>query len=321
MRVIRGINNLQQKFKNPVVTVGVFDGVHLAHQRVIKEVVRQAKILAGSSIVVTFNPHPAKTLKKYSAISLITTVEHRLALIGALGVDVCLFLDFNKDFSQMSAEDFTRQILVDAIGAKYLIVGEGFRFGRGRTGTLSFLEKLSKRHGFKVRKIDSIKMNSCTISSSKIRSLIQKGKVSQVNSLLGRKFSIFGEVKPGVARGRILGYPTANIAPAEEIIPASGVYAVFVKLNNKIFSGILNIGSRPTFQRTKIPSCTIEVHIFNFDNNIYGKTLEVFFIRRIRAERKFNSHSELLRQIKQDERKARRILLLARTPSLKHTLI
>lgn len=321
MRVIRGINNLQQKFKNPVVTVGIFDGVHLAHQRIIKEAVRQAKILAGSGIVVTFNPHPVKTLKKYSATSLITTVEHRLALIGDLGADVCLLLDFNKNFSQMSAEDFTRRILVDAIGVRYVIVGEGFRFGKARSGTLSLLEKLSKRYGFKVRKISSIKMNGKTISSSKIRSLIHKGKVCQVNRLLGRKFSIFGKVKPGVARGRILGYPTANIAPTQEIIPASGVYAVFVKLDNKIFSGILSMGLRPTFQRTKIPSCTIEVHIFNFNNDIYDKTLEVFFIQRIRAERRFTSQGELLMQIKKDERKARRILSLARNPSLKHTLI
>lgn len=307
MKLTRGIGNLKGKFKQPVLTLGVFDGVHLAHQRIIKEVVRRAKVLKGTSIVLTFAPHPLRLIKHAKSAPLITSLKHRIDLINRLGADVCLVLDFNKEFRKVRAEDFIKRVLVKAIGVKYLIVGDGFRFGKGRAGTLFLLRKLSKKYAFVVRSLRVVKMKDKIISSSRIRLLIQRGKINEANKLLGREFSIYGKVKRGSARGRILGYPTANIEPEQEIIPAYGVYAVYVKLNNKIFSGILNVGCRPTFHSRKNPSPTIEVHIFDFHKEIYGKHLEVFFIQRIRPERKFTSQGALLAQIKKDELYLRKI--------------
>lgn len=309
MKLIRGIKNLKQKFKNPVLTIGVFDGVHLAHQRIIREVVRQAEVLKGTSIVLTFTPHPFKTLQRDFASPLITSLEHRIDLFRRLNVDVCLLLDFNKEFSKTTAKNFVKHILVDAIGINYLIVGGGFRFGKNRAGTFSLLKRLSKSYGFKMCLASPIKVNEEIVSSSKIRTLIQRGRIKEARRFLGREFSIFGKVKRGDARGRILGYPTANLVPLQEIVPLAGVYAVFVRLGNRILPGILNIGCRPTFRPKGESSNTIEVHIFNFRNRIYGKTLEVFFIQRIRSEKKFVSHQALLARIKQDELRAKKILM------------
>lgn len=313
MKLIRGINNLRQKFNKCVLAIGIFDGVHLAHQRIIKELVHQAKILNGTSVVLTFSPHTLKIIKRSHPTSLITSLEHRIDLIRRLNVDVCLLLDFNRGFSRICAQDFVKHILIDAINIDYLIVGEGFRFGKDRSGSFLLLKRLSKIYGFKIQQIKTIKINGQILSSTRIRFLIQKGKINKANRLLGRKFSIYGRVKRGRARGRILGYPTANIKPQQDLIPGRGVYAVLVKLNNKIFPGVLNVGTRPTFNSSEKSSSTIEVHIFNFHERIYGKNLEVFFIQRIRSEKKFVSQQVLLKQIKQDKFKAKKILMSTST--------
>lgn len=308
MKVVRGISNARRKFKHPVLTIGMFDGVHLAHQRIIKEVIRQAKALKGTSIVLTFSPHPLKILASYTSVPSITSLKHRVDLLKELRVDICLLVDFNKEFSKMPAQDFVKDVLVKAIGVNCLILGEGFRFGREKKGTFSLLKKLSRIYGFKVCRVEAIKMNGKIISSSRIRKVIQGGKINQANRFLGRKFSILGKVKKGSARGRILGYPTANIAPFQEIIPLAGVYAVLVKVGGEVLPGVLNIGYRPTFHAKKKFPPTIEVHIFNFQKNIYGQTIEVFFIQRIRDEKKFISRQALLARIKKDELRVKEIL-------------
>ena len=320
MKVIKNIENLRQKFKKPVLTLGIFDGVHLAHQKIIKEVVQQAKILKGTSIVATFHPHPLKILKGSKDTPLITSLEHRIDLIGQLNADVCLLLDFDKRFSQTPAKNFIKRILVDTIGINYLIAGKALRFGKHRRGTFLLLKRLSKTYGFKLCMVNPIKIKGKIISSSKIRAFIERGKIDEANNFLGRVFSILGKVKRGSARGRILGYPTANIEPEQEVIPARGVYTVFVRLDNKVFSGILNIGYRPTFKTKEQASFTIEVHIFNFHKKIYGKRIEIFFIQRIRAEKEFALRRTLLAQIKKDEVKAKKILKI-RKPSFKSTLL
>ncbi|MBL7084862.1 MAG: bifunctional riboflavin kinase/FAD synthetase [Candidatus Omnitrophica bacterium] len=315
MKLITSIKDLSQRFKKPILTIGVFDGVHLGHQKIIKDVVRKARALKGTSMVLTFNPHPLRIVRKSPRAPLITPVEHRVELLKRLDVDVCLLLDFDKELCKLSAEDFVKRILLEAIKVEYVIAGEGFRFGRNRSGSLVLLEKLSKLYGFNMRRIKNIKMNNQIVSSTKIRLLIQQGKIKKANELLGRSFSIYGKVKKGSARGRILGYPTANIEPQQEIAPARGVYAVLVKLNNKVFSGVLNIGARPTFNlRQQKAHPTIEVHIFNFHNRIYGKRLEVFFIQRIRSEKKFLSQEALLEQIKKDASRAKKILKSSNPP-------
>ncbi len=308
MKLITDLDNLRNKFKNPVLTIGIFDGVHLAHQRIIREVRRQAQIIKGTSMVLTFNPHPLKVVKTDTPGYLITSLKHRIDLIRQLNADVCLLLDFDKGFSRMSGQEFVKHILVDTLGVSYLIVGTGFRFGRKRSGSFTLLKKLSKTYGFKIRQIKTIRINGQTISSTAIRALIQNGKIRQANKLLGRNFSIYGRVEKGRARGRILGYPTANIRPEQELTPGSGVYAVLVKLDKKVFNGISNVGTRPTFGSEEKLFPAVEVHIFNFHNKIYGRQLEVFFLQRIRPEKKFASQQALLEQIKKDELKAREIL-------------
>ncbi|MCQ9207861.1 MAG: bifunctional riboflavin kinase/FAD synthetase [Omnitrophica bacterium] len=308
MKVIRDIKNTRHKFKKLVLTIGMFDGVHLAHQKIIKEVVRQAKRIKGTSMVLTFAPHPLRILKSPAATSMITALEHRIEALRQLNVDVCLLMNFNKEFSKISAGDFIKCFLVNKLGIDYLIVGQGFRFGSQRGGSFSLLEKLSKICGFKIREMKSVKINNQIISSSRIRSFIRQGKVEEAGVFLGRHFSIHGKVKKGTMRGRILGYPTANVESTQELIPACGVYAVKVKLNNKVLSGMLNIGFRPTFGPKKKPHCVIEVHVFNFRNKIYGQQLEVFFIQRIRSEKKFAAPGALLVQLKKDELKAKQLL-------------
>lgn len=308
MRVIKGISNIAKKFKDPAVALGVFDGMHLGHQRIIKRLICKAKALGSVSVVITFDPHPLKSFYENNVAPLITSLDHRIALIESLGADVCLVLNFDQRFARISAEEFIRHFLVRSIGVRHIVVGEGFRFGQKKQGTLSLLRRLGKEDGFSVEAVKPVRVNSCIISSSRIRMLIQKGKVKQANELLGRNFSIHGKVTKGCARGRLLGYPTANIQPEQEIVPAYGVYAAQVKLKNKTMPGILNVGCRPTFYHLRKFSPVIEVHIFNFRNTIYNQKLEVFFLARIRAERKFTSREALLRQIKKDEIKAKAIL-------------
>ncbi|UCB56602.1 MAG: bifunctional riboflavin kinase/FAD synthetase [Candidatus Omnitrophota bacterium] len=316
MKVIRGIKNLKKKLKKPVVTIGIFDGVHLGHRRVIREVVRQAKASKGTSVVITFHPHPLKILQDPDVASLITSLEHRIDLIRQLGADVCLILDFNKGFSRIPAKRFIKNILVERLSINYLILEKGFRFGRQRKGSFELLEKSSRIYGFKVKRIGPVKKNGRIISSSRIRALIQEGKVKQANRLLGRVFSIFGKVEKGNAWGRRLGYPTANIVSLQEIVPLPGVYAVKILVDKKIFPGILNVGWRPTFYAERKLNQTIEVHIFNFSRRLYGKRLEVFFVRRIRPEKRFPSHKTLLTQIKKDEQRARIILKTRTSPPI-----
>lgn len=308
MRIIRGIKNIKQKFTMPVVTIGIFDGVHLGHQKVIHTVVRRAKDTGGTSMVLTFDPHPWKTVGGPFPKPLICSLEHRLELIRRLNADVYLLLDFNKEFSRLTAEDFVKRVLVDTLNIDCLIVGAGFHFGRSREGGFSLLKKLSARYGFTVQRINPVKTEGMTISSTNIRALIRQGKIKAANGLLGRNFSIYGRVKEGAGRGRTLGYPTANIEPRQEIVPAYGVYAVEVKLEGKLFPAVLNVGARPTFNPRKDVPPAVEAHIFDFCRNIYGKKLEVFFIQKIRSEKKFPSREALLARIKKDELKAKAIL-------------
>ncbi|MBN3039273.1 MAG: bifunctional riboflavin kinase/FAD synthetase [Candidatus Omnitrophica bacterium] len=308
MKRVNGIRNLRSKVRKPVLAVGVFDGVHRGHQRIIREVVREAKRIGGTSVIMTFDPHPLKLLYRKAHAPLITSLEHRINLIGDLDVDICLVINFNNKFSRISADDFIKKVLLQALGIECLVIGESFRFGRKKRGSLALLRELSREHKFHIHKVKPFKVNGKIISSSKIRQFIKNGELSRAKVFLGREFSILGRVVPGRARGRILGFPTANITPHQEIVPLSGVYAVRVKLNKRVLPGILNIGKRPTFENKKDAYPTIETHIFNFHNNIYGKKLEIFFVKRIRPEKRFYSPEALRAQIARDQHKAKSIL-------------
>jgi riboflavin kinase/FMN adenylyltransferase len=300
MKVIFGLNHIK-KYKKPVVALGIFDGVHRAHRRILKEVVKISRQIKGTSMVLTFWPHPQKKDSLYS-------LEHRLRLISEIGVEVCVVIGFNRAFSQISPADFIKDILVERIGIHYLCVGKNFRFGKDAKGEFKTLKKLSRLYNFKIKVFEVIKINRRSVSSTDIRRLITKGNLSRAQKLLYRPISILGTVIRGTSLGKELGFPTANINPHHEIIPPSGVYAVKIILNHKKLRGLCYIGRKPTFRHQKEKS--IEVYIFNFKRNIYGEYLQIEFIKKIRNEKKFQTPAALLQQIRKDITSSRKIFSL-----------
>lgn len=290
MKIIYGIDKIR-RFRKPVVALGVFDGVHLGHQRILKAAAKQARRMNGTSMAVTFWPDPHKDQNIYS-------LEHRLRLIKSMGIDVCVVIRFNGKFSHISAEDFIKNILVKKIYANYIYVGKNYRFGRRGEGDFKSLKKLSSVYHFYAKAFDIIKINQKAISSTYIRRLITNGKLNPASKLLSRPVSILGTVIKGNSLATKLGFPTANINPHHEVLPPCGVYAVSVILGNRKFKGACYIGTRPTFKKQK--QIYVEVHIFNFKKSIYGKDLEILFSKRIRSDRKFNSSDSLVRQVKKD---------------------
>jgi len=269
----------------------VFDGVHLGHRKILEDAVTKAKSIKGTSVVLTFWPHPQREESLHS-------LEHRLRLINELGIDVSIVINFNKRFANISATDFVKNILAKRIGARYVYVGENFRFGRNGEGDVLTLQDAAEIYRFRLKVSSVIGIKNKPISSTLIRSLIKKGDLSTAQKLLGRPVSILGTVIKGASRGKKLGFPTANIDPHHEVIPARGVYAVKVYLCGDRFIGVCFIGSKPTFSKRN--SRNIEVHIFNFKKNIYAKFLEIQFSKKIRDEKKFKSAKDLSRQIQKD---------------------
>jgi riboflavin kinase/FMN adenylyltransferase len=290
MKVIYGINKIR-RFRKPVVALGVFDGVHRGHINILKSAVKKAKAIKGTSVVLTFWPHPQKEQNLYS-------LEHRLRLIGKLGIGVSIVINFSRKFADMPALDFVKNILFKKVQARYVYVGENFRFGKNAQGNFKTLLALSRIYNFKVKAFAVIKVKNKPISSTYIRALIRKGKLSAAQKLLTRPVSILGTVVRGTSLATKLGFPTANINPHHEVIPPPGIYAVRVVFNDKKFNGACYIGSKPTI--TNETSRNIEVYIFNFNKNIYGKNLEIQFIKKIRSQKKFDSLAKLAAQIKKD---------------------
>ncbi len=299
MKIIRNLDRAR-KFKNPVVAIGVFDGLHLGHKQILKSVARTARDIKGTSIVITFYPHPQKENDIYS-------LEHRLKLIREIGIGVCFVVSFNKAFENMEPEEFVRKILVDKISAKYIFVGDNFVFGKRARGNIKLLKDYSSLYGFKVKALKLLSKNRKAISSTLIRKLIRAGKLRAAEKLLGRRVSILGRVVKGFSLGRRIGFPTANINPQHDIIPAAGIYAVKIFLNKKEYDGVCYIGNKPTF-KLKHERTFIEAHLFNFKGNIYGRELEIKFIRKIRGDRKFASIEALVEQIGKDIIFAKKLL-------------
>ena len=289
MKVIYGVKNIK-KFRKPVVAIGVFDGVHRGHREILESAFAKARSIKGTSIALTFWPHPQQEESLYS-------LEHRLKLIGGLGIDACIVINFNKKFSNIAALDFIKDILSKKLGASYIYVGRNFRFGKNAQGDSKTLEELSGIHDFKLKFFKISKINNQPISSSYIRALIKKGKLSEAQKLLTRPVSVLGTIIKGTSLGRKLGFPTANIDPHHEVIPPSGVYASGVIFKNKKFYGACFIGTK---HKTKYAKNNIEVYIFNFNKNIYGKKIEIQFIKKIRDPINFSSQAALAGQIKKD---------------------
>ncbi|MFC1804973.1 riboflavin biosynthesis protein RibF [Candidatus Omnitrophota bacterium] len=295
MKIIYGISKIK-RMRKPVVALGVFDGVHRAHIRILKYAAAAARRRGGKSVALTFWPHPRKVKSLYS-------LEHRLRLIEALGIDICVVIRFDRSFSKITADDFVRRILSGKLGAELVCVGRNFRFGHGACGDVNSLNRLSRLYGFKLKIFEVIRADSRPVSSTSIRRLIESGKLRQAESLLRRPVAVLGTVIRGQALGRRLGFPTANINPHHEVLPPSGVYAVRIIYNNRRLKGVCNIGRKPTLGNSDQKH--IEVYIFNFLGNIYGKYLEIQFIEGLRSERKFADLDSLAGQLKKDVRRAR----------------
>lgn len=307
MKIYYGLARVK-KFRKPVVALGVFDGVHIGHRYILKAAVNKARAINGTAVAVTFYPHPQKEQSLYS-------LKHRLRLIAELGIDVCVIIKFTPAFSRIKAEDFIREIIVQKINARFIYVGRNFRFGKSAKGDAKLLKRLAGVYDYKLKTFEVIRGNHQPISSTYIRNLITNGSLTLARKLLSRPVTVLGTVVKGISLARQIGFPTANIDPHHEILPPSGVYAVKVIFNNKVFRGICNIGRKPTVsvcQSASLPVCHkerhIEVYIFNFNRNIYGKDLEIQFIKKIRKEKKFPALTHLASQIKKDIKKAKKIL-------------
>lgn len=285
----------------PVVALGVFDGLHLGHRNILQAAVKKAGQIKGTSLVLTFFPHPQGKESLYS-------LEHRLRLIAELGVDVCIVVNFSRSFAKISAQDFIAKILVEKIRASFVYVGRNFRFGSQAAGDYRLLVKEAKRYKFRVKIFDVVKSGGLTISSTVIRRLIKNSKIKEAGELLGRRVSVLGTVIRGSRMGRLLGFPTANIKAHHEVIPPAGIYAVQIVFSKKKYNGVCYIGKRPTIH-LKNKAMRIEVHIFDFHKNIYGKVLEIQFIKLIRLDQKFANLKDLSAQIQKDIISCRKILV------------
>jgi riboflavin kinase / FMN adenylyltransferase len=299
VKLIRRIEDI--KFdSNSVVTIGTFDGVHIAHQKIIDDIVERAKKQNGRSVVVTFDPHPREVVKRLSDLKLLTTMEERQELFEMSGVDCLVVIEFDQIFAKQTFKDFYVKYIIGFIGVNTVVEGYDHHWGMNREGNIDSLFKLGKEYGFAVVNAGSVTHNGSPVNSSLIRDELLKGRVEIAEELLGRPYSFSGTVGVGDKRGRLLGYPTANLEldSNKKIVPKDGIYFVRVELKSERFFGMASIGVRPTFQTTG--RRTIEVNILNFNRDIYGDHVRISFLRRLRDEIKFDSAEQLVQQMNED---------------------
>jgi riboflavin kinase/FMN adenylyltransferase len=311
MQLIQHLCEIAAPFRNAVITIGNFDGVHIGHQALFYEVIERAHAIDGTSIAMTFEPHPLRVLKKNRTPPLITLQEQKAELIERSGVDVLICVPFTLEFAAITALSFVEDLLVRKIGMKAIVLGEDYTFGKNREGNVQLLNALAPRLGFEVivtSLIRSVKGVSERISSTAIRELVQAGEMQQACKMLGRHFQLRGMVVTGRDRGgKLLGFPTANLKIEDELCPKTGIYAVTVETRRGLHLGVANIGYSPTFDDRQF---TVEVHILDFKEEIYGEKIRINFVKRLRGEVKFGSIEELKRQIERDIETARRILMV-----------
>jgi riboflavin kinase/FMN adenylyltransferase len=309
MQHIQGLNDICRPFKRAVITIGNFDGVHIGHQALFYEVIERAHAIDGTSIAITFEPHPLRVLKKNASPPLITMFEQKVELIERSGIDVLISIPFTLEFAAISAQSFVEDLLLRKIGMKAIVVGEDYAFGKNREGNIEMLNAMAPRLGFEVIVTGMIRTIQGTlerISSTAIRDLVQAGEMPYACRMLGRHFQIRGTVVAGRDRGgKLLGFPTANLKLEGELCPKAGIYAVTVEAQGRLLQGVANIGYSPTFDDRQF---TVEVHILDFNEIIYGQRLRVNFLKRIRDEIKFPSLAALKEQIAADVETARRVL-------------
>ncbi len=301
MDCIESLDQITTPFKNAVITIGNFDGVHIGHQALFHEVIERADAINGTSIAMTFTPHPQRVLNQNNRPALITLYEQKKELIARTGIDVLISVPFTRAFADIPARAFVEDLLVRKIGMKAIVVGQDYSFGRNREGNIDYLKQHASSLGYEVIVagwIQDAQTRALRVSSTRIRKLVMAGKMPAARQLLGRYYQVRGVVTPGRGRGgKLLGCPTANITLQDELAPENGVYVVTVTWQNRKYPGVANIGYSPTFDDHIF---TVEIHIIDFDKDIVGEKITVDFIERIRGEKKFASLAALSEQIARD---------------------
>ncbi len=310
MRVVEYGQAAGPELTNVVVTAGMFDGVHLGHQRIVAEVVRRAEARGGTSAVLTFDQHPSEVVPSRERVELLTTTEKKLELIAGLGVDVAFLMDFSPDVASTSAERFVEEVLLNWCRASEVVLGHDYRFGAGRRGDETVMRRLGKQYGFAVSRFDPVQLDGVRISSSLVRECVVAGRLGDAWRYLGRPYAVTGTVVKGGGIGRDLGFPTANIRPHHRVMPPDGVYAAKVVLDEgPERPAAVNIGIRPTIDTEdgEVPRL-VEAHILDFDGELYGRTIEVAFWQYLRPERRFASLESLRTAIAADVGEIREIV-------------
>lgn len=306
MQVIRGQHNLREQHRGCVATIGNFDGVHLGHQAVLAALRGRAEQYGLPSLLITFEPQPLEYFRREQAPARLTRPREKLELLRESGVDQVLLLRFDQDLAMMQAEDFIREILVRGLGVKHLYVGDDFRFGKGRAGDFSLLKSEGARYGFAVENLATVSDKCGRISSTRIREALAVGDMQTAACCLGRGYRMSGKVEHGYKKGRTIGFPTLNVGTARLHSPVHGVFAVFVEgLEAQPLPGVASIGTRPVVEGDD--RFVLEVHLFDFDREVYGEQVSVHFIERLREERNFESFDALREQILLDAEQARAV--------------
>lgn len=305
MIIARDIEEIQDAIAGSCVTIGNFDGVHKGHQKLIGLAASRAKASDLVSVVVTFDPHPLRVLRS-DGPPFITLTEQKLELISQYGPQVCLLLHFTMDMAKLSPTEFVQRYLLDGLKMKEMIIGYDYHLGKGRAGNFETLTEMGRKKGFTVDRLDPVSIEGAVVSSTRIRDLVQAGKVWDVRPLLGRFYQVKGEVVHGMNRGgRLLGFPTANLKLVDELFPKPGVYANWVEVDGEIHMGVSNIGKNPTFGNDAL---SVEAHLLDFKGDLYGRDIRVHFVQRIRDEKKFSGIDELKERISMDVDLGRQIL-------------
>jgi riboflavin kinase/FMN adenylyltransferase len=299
MKIYRSIEDYDED-KRSVVTIGTFDGIHLGHQKILSRLIKSSKNKDLNSVVLTFFPHPRIILNKYNEVKMIDTLDEKIIHLNEIGIDSLVIHPFNKSFSLLSANQFIKDFLVDKLKIKHIIIGYDHRFGKGREASVTDLKNYADDYDFTVEEIKAQEIEKITVSSTKIRNSINQGDIKTTEKYLGRYFNLTGKVVKGDGLGKKINYPTANIFIEEiyKIIPKDGVYLVETTIKNKLFNGMMNIGHRPTIG---INVKSIEVHLFNFNEDIYDEVISIKMISKIRNEKKFSSIEALKEQLVKDE--------------------
>ncbi len=307
MEVLRGLEELRKRYPKPVVTIGNFDGVHLGHQALFARCCQRARAIGGTSLAMTFEPHPMRVLRPAVNLPLITPLEQKLKLIQELGLDVTLCVRFDENLARLSADDFVDKLLAGRLGAAEVVVGHDFAFGHKGLGDGELLRAKGEALGFRVHELGPVLVEGQPVSSTRVRQVVRQGDLAMARRLLGRHYRIAGRVVGGHGRGgRVLGFPTANLRVSDELLPGGGVYAVLVELSDgRLLAGVTNIGSNPTFDQGGL---NVESHLLDFTGDLYGKNIMVHFVERLRAEKRFESPQALAQQIGRDIDRAREIL-------------